>query len=205
MRFFKYKLSMDFGFAPNPFYGFCTLATCKFRIRKSAQVGEWIFGTGSVKLKCLSHLIYAMKVTEKISYNEYWFKKRFACKKPVMNGSLKKMYGDNIYYHDGSQWLQENSRHSKEDGSVNHETLSSDTKADAVLISSHFYYFGENYFKVPSVYEDGVCCTSRDFEYSKGKDIEKSKSFIKWLQSNHSPGYHGDPINFVKQFSKIKY
>ncbi len=42
----SYIVRYDSGFAPNPFYGFCTLATCKPDIRKHAQVGDWIVGTG---------------------------------------------------------------------------------------------------------------------------------------------------------------
>ncbi|WP_225761747.1 hypothetical protein [Acinetobacter sp. Marseille-P8610] len=34
MKIFSYVVSRDFGFAPNPFFNFCTLATCKPKIRK---------------------------------------------------------------------------------------------------------------------------------------------------------------------------
>ena len=39
---YLYVVDRDFGFAPNPFHGVCTLATCKPKIRKFAKVGDWI-------------------------------------------------------------------------------------------------------------------------------------------------------------------
>ncbi|MFH1865797.1 MAG: hypothetical protein ABIK85_07930, partial [Candidatus Eisenbacteria bacterium] len=39
MRLFSYIVARDYGFAPNPFCGVCTLATCKPKIRESASVG----------------------------------------------------------------------------------------------------------------------------------------------------------------------
>ncbi len=116
MKLFSYVVARDFGFAPNPFYGFCTLATCKPEIRKQAQIGDWIVGTGSNQLNCLNKLIYVMRITDKITYNDYWHDSRYKCKKPIMNGSLKQMYGDNIYYKDYNKWHQVHSHHSLENG-----------------------------------------------------------------------------------------
>lgn len=44
MNYFSYVVARDYGFAPNPFGGICTLATCKQRIRNNANVNDWIFG-----------------------------------------------------------------------------------------------------------------------------------------------------------------
>jgi hypothetical protein len=43
----SYVITSDTGFAPNVTGGYCTLATCKPRIRRNADVGEWILGTPS--------------------------------------------------------------------------------------------------------------------------------------------------------------
>jgi hypothetical protein len=43
-------VARDYGFAPNPFFGVCTLATCKPKIRKAAAIGDWVVGTGSSRL-----------------------------------------------------------------------------------------------------------------------------------------------------------
>ena len=45
-----YKMTHDTGFAPNPFHGYLTLATCKLGIRLKAKVGEWICRFDSKKL-----------------------------------------------------------------------------------------------------------------------------------------------------------
>ena len=50
MKLFSYILARDFGFAPNPFYSICSLATCKPIIRKKAQIGDWIIGYLYIKV-----------------------------------------------------------------------------------------------------------------------------------------------------------
>ena len=67
-----YVVRRDFGFAPNPFHGVCTLATCKPDIRRSAQVGDWVMGVGGVRLKAMGKCLYLMKVTEMSTFDDYW-------------------------------------------------------------------------------------------------------------------------------------
>ena len=45
-RVYLYVVDRDFGFAPNPFHGCCTLATCKPGIRLRAEVADWIIDLG---------------------------------------------------------------------------------------------------------------------------------------------------------------
>ena len=142
---YAYAVTRDFGFAPNPFHGVCTLATCKPRIRKTAKVGDWVLGAGGRNLgdvyrKC----IFLMKVTEKTTFQAYWDDARFQLKRPVRNGSNVQILGDNIYHRgpDGA-WIQEDSHHSNEDGTCNIDNLERDTgNTDSVLISEYFFYFG---------------------------------------------------------------
>ena len=47
MRLFSYVVARDYGFAPNPFYEMCTLATCKPRIRKLLSVVIGSSGQGA--------------------------------------------------------------------------------------------------------------------------------------------------------------
>lgn len=140
-----YAITRDFGFAPNPFHGFCTLATCKPDIRKSAKVGDWVMGVGGCNLRSARRkCIFLMKVSEKISFQEYWDDRRFSLKKPSRNGSRVQMLGDNIYHKDGNKaWIQEDSHHSNPDGTPNNYNLNRDTgRCDQVLISDFFLYFG---------------------------------------------------------------
>lgn len=142
---YAYAITRDFGFAPNPFHGLCTLATCKPDIRKSAKVGDWIMGVGGstlrhVKRKC----ILLMKVSERMTFQQYWDDERFSLKKPVRNGSRVQMLGDNIYHKDeNGDWIQEDSHHSNPDGAPNPVNLNRDTgKTDQMLVSNYFLYFG---------------------------------------------------------------
>src|SRR5579871_6946909 len=118
---FMYVVDRDFGFAPNPFHGMCTLATCKPRIRKHAQIGDWVIGMGGRRLKLMGRCVFAMKVTQALSFNEYWEDHSFLDKRPVRNGSRAMMVGDNIYHRNGNEegWIQLDSHHSLPDGSPN--------------------------------------------------------------------------------------
>ena len=89
MRLYSYVVARDYGFAPNPFYGVCTLATCKPMLRRKASIGDWVVGTGSDPNGLTGHLVFAMKVTETMRFDEYFSDSRFQEKKPNLSGSLK--------------------------------------------------------------------------------------------------------------------
>jgi len=101
-------------------------------------------GVGGRRLNATGRCIYLMKVSEILTLDEYWSDKRFWVKKPIRNGSLVMMVGDNVYHRNNVEedWTQEDSHHSNEDGSINLENVRIDTKSINVLISNHFYYFG---------------------------------------------------------------
>jgi hypothetical protein len=152
MKNFCYIVDRDFGFAPNPFNGYCTLADCKPRTRYSAQVGDRIFGLAGKKYrKNGSHrLIYAMKVTEILTFDEYFKDPRFQLKKPIVHSNYKRQYGDNIYYKDGtSEYHQLDSHHSFQDGVMHSGNRDHDTKIDKVLISNDYIYYGDKKPLIP--------------------------------------------------------
>lgn len=200
MGYYSYKIEHDYGLAPNPFGGYCTLAVCKGDIRanKRLKVGDWIFGTGSAKLKCISHLIYIMKVEEIITFDDYWNDIRFQYKKPVLNGSLVQIYGDNIYHKDieTNEWVQEDSAHSLDEGKINEGHLKSDLKGAKVLISKTFYYFGDNKIEIPKKFLE-ICSKGRNVK-SVSIPIKIADNFVDWIQKNYEKGIHGDPINWSK-------
>lgn len=144
MRLFSYVVARDYGFAPNPFHGTCTLATCKPAIRRVSQIGDWVIGTGSAAKGRRDHLVFAMRVSETLPFNDYWSDPRFGAKRPNLQGSLKQAYGDNIYHRpkDSEPWQQENSHHSLPNGEVNPRNVEVDTSTDRVLVASHFTYWG---------------------------------------------------------------
>lgn len=198
MHIFSYKLDHDYGLAPNPFWGVMTLAVCRGPIRnnKNLQIGDWVVGTGSAALKRLNQLIFAMRVDEMKTFDEYWNDPTYECKKPVMVGSLAQIYGDNFYHTDKQthKIIQEFSAHSKEDGSVNPIHLRRDTDGKRVLISHEFFYFGDAAPTIP-IQMQGVCCQGRGYRYH---DItaDLQSQFLAWLFSSYSLGIHGDPISW---------
>lgn len=149
-KLYMYVVDRDFGFAPNPFHGICTLATCKPDIRRNAKIGDWVAGIGGKRLKATGKCIFAMQVSEVITFDQYWNDPRFIAKKPVRNGSKKMLVGDNIYQKPNQSWVQADSHHSNSDGSANFVNLKKDTSANSVLISNNFYYFGSSPEIVPS-------------------------------------------------------
>lgn len=46
MYLYSYVITRDYGFAPNPFWNICSLATCKPQIRERALKGDWVAGFG---------------------------------------------------------------------------------------------------------------------------------------------------------------
>lgn len=78
-KLFSYVVDHDYGFAPCPYGGFCTLAKCKYGSRKRniiemAKAGDWIAGTGGRDLrKSAGHgkLIYVMQVDEIVPLDQY--------------------------------------------------------------------------------------------------------------------------------------
>jgi hypothetical protein len=55
MKLCSYIIKNDTGFAPNPFWGYCTLAACTpNHMGLHLYPGDWIIGTESV-VKCKLH------------------------------------------------------------------------------------------------------------------------------------------------------
>ena len=150
MKLFSYIITHDIGFAPNPFWGYCTLANCKPVIRRTAKIGDWIVGLNTKASG--NKIIYAMKVQEILSYKEYFKNRKFRCKKPdFFSGSNLHKLGDNIYQplpSGGFKQLQ--SMHLKQRcGQENKRNKAHDLSGNNVLISKDFIYFGKNAISVP--------------------------------------------------------
>jgi hypothetical protein len=142
-----YRLDHDTGYAPNPFHGYLTLAHCKPDFGKTSQQvrgskyiipkKSWVIGTAGGRLlledweyykdtlirlpqnsdQCC-RLIYAGRVFEHLTYEEYYKDERFLAKRKSEENEIAK-YGDNYVKRNLS-------------GSV----------INAVLIIKPFYYFG---------------------------------------------------------------
>lgn len=204
MKIYSYRIDHDYGLAPNPFGKYCTVSVCKSDIRKSKnlKIGDWLVGTGSKALEkatgfeCDTRLIYAMKVSEIIGLNSYWHDSRFAYKKPIMNGTLTTMFGDNFYHLDkADKWIQVDCAHRNPDGVYNGEHFRKDINGKNALISEEFYYFGDCAPQIPMHLID-VCHTTQGTKIVK--PVELATMFIGWLQTNFERGMQGLPISWIK-------
>jgi hypothetical protein len=196
VRLYSYVVRYDIGFAPNPFYGWCTLATCKQDIRAKAAVGDWIVGTGSRTNGLGDRLVYAMCIEEILDFNAYWSDPRFIRKRPYLHGSVKRMYGDNIYHRDrDGRWQQENSRHSNDDGTPNSGHVERDTKANAVLVSREFVYYGGNGPMIPQRFRTsyGMDLVHGAPSYRVLFPHEMRDAVIEWIRHDLDEGLQADP------------
>ena len=189
-----YKIIRDYGFAPNPFFGYCTLAYCKPHIRKYCKIGDWIAGFGGKNTIVPYKMVYLMQVSEKMTFDQYWIDSRFGRKKPYFFGSLKQCYGDNVYHHnEDGIWIQENCHHSYED-STNYKNLNTDTSVDAVAVSGKYWYFGDGAIVLPRQFEQ-IIPDARDF--IKIQNTTLHDELIIWMKDNYEMGKNGLPFSWI--------
>lgn len=148
-RIFSYVVRDDFGFAPNPFHGVCSLACCKPVIRKHAKKGDFVVGTSSMRGASCSgqpaRFVYAMRVTDVTCFDAYWNDARFQCKKPKLEASRREFFGDNIYRWDRKKkdLVQEEFCHCELECEDCDSLWRIDTRITAqVLLSEDFIYWG---------------------------------------------------------------
>lgn len=195
MKCFRYKLDHDYGFAPNPFWGTMSLATCKSQLRnnRNLHIGDWVAGFGSGVMGNLDRVIYAMKVERILRFDEYWNSEEFMCKRPVLTGSLCQMYGDNVYHTVNGKMVQEQCAHSLATVGPDMGHYNSDVSGHNVLLSKQFYYFGDNAPLIPEVLN--YILPWRNVQYRDLQE-EQVEDFVAWLEGNFTVGIHGDPCNW---------
>jgi hypothetical protein len=142
-----------------------------------------------------------MRVTEKMTFNEYWDDPRFQQKKPNLRGSKKQAFGDNIYRRDPATgaWLQADSHHSLTDGSPNPLNINHDTQADSVLIGQEYIYWGGDGPTIPPEFrnfDDFDICAGRGHKNQFPDDMVQN--FVAWLRSLDERGYRGTPFDWAK-------
>jgi len=185
MRLCSYTMVHDYGFAPNPFWGFCTLGVCTPNHQGiKLSKGDWILGNSSVKTG--NRLIYAMQISEFLDFDAYYRDARFRSKRPRFDRTWKEACGDNIYFRSpNGEWRQAQTQF-HEDESIR-ET---DLRHPTVFVSEEFYYFGENMVVLPDQFKPLI-------KTGKGCACHHSKelvtAFIAWLRKKYEAGVHGNP------------
>ena len=189
-RLYSYILRLDTGYAPNPFHGFCTLATCKPKIRKTAKVGDYVIGTGSKSKGRDGYLVYAMRITETLSLDEYRRDPRFEAKKPEKAGCWRNACGDNVYW-----WNPQTNEWNQDEASYHCEyDPSHDARTDRVLISEDFIYWGGEGPPIPPEFGGvNVLCTTQGH---KCKFPEQTvRAFVQWFEQTQERGICGEPLD----------
>ncbi|MCW2750504.1 MAG: hypothetical protein JWR83_1614 [Aeromicrobium sp.] len=194
----SYVVKRDYGFAPNPFQGRCTLATCISPVRRAANVGDLVIGTGTATEGLAGKIVYAMEVSEALTFNEYWDDLRYASKRPITNGSRKQQYGDNIYHRVDDEWLQADSHHSLPDGSLNPKNVRSDTAVDRVLVADRFTYWGGDGPAIPPVFRNwnGVDIVRHGIGHRHNYPDDLVAAFRGWLEPQLGQGRVGRPFSW---------
>jgi hypothetical protein len=176
VKVYSYVVEHDNGYAPNPYFGLCTLCRCKFgkrpegksNIVELARAGDWVIGTGGASKRSAGHgkLVYAMRVDEKLTRAKYFSDSRFAQKKPVKTGTYERTRGDNERPRDDFE------KHFQ-----------------FALASRHFYYFGANAINIPKEFNLEKIGPG----FRSHFDPADVRRFVEWLERTYRPGKHGEP------------
>jgi Nucleotide modification associated domain 2 len=185
VKLYSYIVKYDTGLAPNPFWGYCTLAVCTpNHMGIKAQIGDWIIGTTPASRG--SKLVYAMHVSETLPFEKYYVDVRFEKKKPIVDGSWRERCGDNMYYKsERGQWVQHpNYYHNSP------ESFKKDIKHPTVFIAENFYYFGDKAVAIFPEFQDLIW---KRQGIKSNFDIVVVEMFVDWLKENFSSGILGKP------------
>nr|WP_198999685.1 hypothetical protein [Flavobacterium sp. ASV13] len=194
-RLFSYVLRYDDGAAPNPFWGICTLAICKPDIRRTANVGDWIIGTGSKNSRLKDgntydlsdSVVYAMKVTEKLSLEDYdkFCRNNLVKKIPKwFSKDYRLRVSDCIYdYSESSIPKLRKSVH-------NPDNIKRDLGGKSVLLSTHFFYFGEEARLLP---QELKYIIRRGQKHLVFDDSEVISKFENWLSQYKKNKIYAEP------------
>lgn len=200
MQTFTYRMDHDLGFAPNPFFGWCTLACCMVNIRRRAKIGDIIVGLAGSGKRGLGRIhpqvIYWMKVREALTFDAYWADPRFASKRPRLDGPKIRAVGDRTYRHEGggADWSFEDSMHHVPGAPQNGGGhVVKDTKVDRLLVARDFTYWGGSGPAVPphlmSLFPPGI----GDRRHVDGPLVGQLHDF---LGIDDPRGVRGDPADW---------
>lgn len=188
-KIYSYVLRIDDGAAPNPFWGLCTLTICKPAIRRNAQIGDWVIGTGSKKTNLKDgrfydfsdSIVYAMKITDKKTLRDYdeYCNKSLTKKIPqfkTMNWELR--VGDCIYdYSKGDEPTIRKGVH-------NEGNRKRDISGQNALLSNYFYYFGIEARPFPAELKEIIKRNQGHKKIEKVQLVEKFENWIGQFEKN---------------------
>ena len=176
---FSYVVATDSGFAPNPYFGLCTLACCKPKIRKA--IGDrlllesgradtielrrsspgfvrdrniWVMGLAGTSLpdRPRRSVVYVMQVTDILDFESYYVE--HPEKRPVRTGGATSAdpawHGDAIYTGDDPLTARQLTPCEHSNGTEEDQgSKEHDLGGRYVLASDHFIYFGQDAPYIP--------------------------------------------------------
>lgn len=199
---YSYVVDHDYGDAPNPYFGMCTLVKCKYskdgkrnnliesvyqncheitgKKRKYDEI--WVVGTGGVDLTKSSGngtILYLMKVDEAIKIEDYKKLPNYQCKKPDFRSEGIKRFGDN-----------DSGKYGK-----------------YALISHKYYYFGNNAIPIPQILKESFPHISLEknnqgFKFKMFND-EYIECLIDHIKQKFKYGLNGIPCGVKSQMEMI--
>ena len=201
MRLCSYKMTVDTGFAPNPFGCTLTLATCKPGIRNTASVGDWIAGFTSKGMAGhgigAERLVYLMRVGEKLLLRDYFHDARFEGEIPDLSARAPEARtGDNIY-----RPLRADAECAEDFEQLpNANHIARDRQRDIggrfVLVADEFYYFGGSAPALPREARPEV--PPGQARYGRRTCPSQAERFLRHIRANYRTGRHGQPHNTAK-------
>src|SRR5258708_3033614 len=204
---FSYCIPTDNGSAPNPFWGLCTLAICKPNIRRSADVGDWVVGTGSSRspIRDISNkIVYAMCVTQKMLMKDYdeFTRSQLPTKIPDWeNTDLRRRFGDSIYDYSGNNDSDSDPILRQSVHTITEKPR--DLSGDYVLLSDHFFYFGDQPVTLP---EELLGIVKKGQRHKAQANAPYVDRFISWINTlGYSPAtLVGNPQKWLLSNTKTE-
>lgn len=181
MSVYTYVVTHDAGLAPNPFWGWCTVAVCTPNHQGSkVKPGDWIAGFLD---KPHGHkFLYAMEVfCDRIHMDAYFRDETFAEKKPRVRGSWMRRCGDNFYYLDKvGMWQQHKTLFHRRPGDI-----AKDTKHPWVFVAKKFLYLGREARPLPGRLK-ALVPRGRGVRVNRPSALDDQ--FKTWVQENFQEG-----------------
>jgi hypothetical protein len=185
---FSYCIPTDDGAAPNPYWGVCSLAICKPKIRKKAKLHDWVVGTGSKNSPIgdiSNSVVYAMRVTRRITMRDYdrIGRSELPGKIPDWESAdFRRRVDDSIYDFSTSPATIRRSVHDE-------RNRKRDLSGEYVLLSTHFYYFGDRPVALPDHLQAIIKAGQG---HKRIEDADLAQQFVTWIEALEV--VRGEPI-----------
>ena len=182
-KIYRYILATDNGMAPCVYKGLVTLATCKPKIRRKANVGDWVAGFYP-RPHPRGLIAYAGKVRQILEIGEY---------ERVHRGRPDAVYREKS---DGSFTRLRPEYHPEQ------KQINKDLSGPVLIFEKKsLWYFGDKPKDLPIelLHLQARGQGHRVNGASEGDILD----FEKWLLKNYTPGIHGQPRN--KYSSKLQF